>query len=100
MGTSMRRLGPRRPPEHDRSSRKVERDAKTDGRSIAAGGIAREAQQAGSEGVSELADARREPDQHTESCGVELALDDEGRERDDVADREAVKGAGSKQGVG
>ena len=65
---------------------------------VAAGGVMHEADQSGSESVGELADAGREPDQHAEGDAAwKLALNDQRGERDDVADREAVDGAGREQ---
>ena len=84
--------------QHDGpGSAKVQRDAQRERSAVAAGRVAHEADQPGPEGIGELADARGEPDQHAEGRRRKLALHDQRGERDDVADREAVDGAGGQQ---
>ena len=89
---SVRRASARSRPAHRLSAMQTASAAR-----VAAGRVAHDADQARAEGVGELADAGREPDQHAEGGGSELALDDQRGEGDDVADREAVDGAGSQQ---
>src|SRR5262249_41000722 len=73
--------------------------AEHEGRRITAGGAAHQTYQTRTTGTDDAADPGRKTEHRAENRWFEFALDDQGRQRDEVPDRKTVDCAGSEQEV-
>src|ERR1051326_603607 len=88
-----------RPQQHEHRGGEIEHHAEHQGPCVTAARPARQTDQTRPKGADHTPDPGRQTQHHAEFDRLELALDDERRQGDEIADREPVDRAGDQQGA-